>query len=156
MLYFWGYPSELAYADDGVRGPESDCVAEVGYGPNDDRLQGTLRYSKTTALRAALVLDTEAGIVLLDDTDEASIRLRPTGAPDLEHVIHARGNHSAPQQDVFRLQLEDFVVACTQRTAPRVDGLQGAASVRLVNELYARRRPLRRDWYPRPLAEGPS
>jgi predicted dehydrogenase len=48
---------------------------------------------------------------------------------------------------VFQRQLEDFVDACQQGRSPMVDGHQGLLSLRLLDELYTRRKAIAMDWY---------
>ena len=143
MLYFWGYPSRAMLLDDGFGGPEANCTATFSYGS----FSGVGRYSKTAALPSGLVIETERGVVVLEDTDDAVIRFHPAQRPGLcEHVVRDRAGEDAAA-DVFQLQLLDFVEACRGRRTPRVDVVQGIASLRLVEQLYANRAVSRENWY---------
>ena len=148
MLNFWGYPDGVRLADDSAGGPEANAVASFRYDrEGGEPMEGKARYSKTTALPGGLVLDTDAGIVTVADTDEAEIVLRPRSRPELREVI---GDGSKqPDQDVFLLQLEDFVAACREGRAPRVTGREGLESLRLLAELYGNRVQLIDRWYGR-------
>jgi predicted dehydrogenase len=145
MLQLWGYPDQVAYRDDSRGGIEANCVADFVFQRDREPIVGSVRYSKTVRLPGGLVVDTEAGRVIQPEGDTASILLRPSSSPHLEHSIQLR---SAPRRvDPFLLQLENFVNACQGREAPAADGAAGVLSLRLLEELYAARRPLNDRWY---------
>jgi len=145
LLYFWGYPDEASIEDDSLGGPEANCFATFRF-KREPLLDGIARYSKTTKLAGGLVIDTEAGYVILRETDEARLILRPHADHSIEHVIQ-RTASTAARPSEFQLQLEDFVNACHTGCAPRVDGRQGLESLRLLEQLYRNRRPINERWY---------
>lgn len=148
MLYFWGYPDEASLEDDGLGGPEANCSARFRYTRAPVPFEGVARYSKTVKLPAGMIIDTEQGYVVLADHDDAEILFRPHAHADVEQVIRRRGRSPQDdQRDVTLLQLEDFVAACRQKRAPRVDGRQGLESLRLLEQLYGHRRTMEPDWY---------
>jgi predicted dehydrogenase len=140
MLFFWGRPRVIDYRDDSAGGPEANCEAQLRFDSEDGSFDGWIRYSKTTRLPGGLVIRTEQGTLVVQDFDDSDIVFRPNGARGVEHVIRPRP--PKPVQDTFQLQLEDFVVACRDGRAPAVDGESGFESMKLIEELYARRRPL--------------
>jgi len=146
MLYLWGYPDQSEYADDGVNGPEANCTATFNFSTHTGTYVGVARYSKTGRLPAGLVIETDRGVVTLADSDDAEIRFREHRFSDLEQTIRRPGT-SSTDVDVFRLQIRDFVRACRSGSPPRVDGQQALESLRLIEELYAKRRPLNESWY---------
>lgn len=149
MLHFWGYPDEVALADDAQGGPEANCLATFRYTTTPTPCEGIALYSKTTELPQGLIIETDRGVVLVADTDEADhLVFRPHAHAQVEQVVHRRGTPPYPQgMSVFQRQLENFVDACQQGRAPMVDGRQGLLSLRLLEELYTRRKALNTDWY---------
>lgn len=145
MLWFWGYPSETSYRDDGEAGPASNCVATFRF-PNG--LEGVVRCSKTASLPGALVLATDAGHVLLPDNDEADIELRSGARPHLRHLVQCDGrDNRSINGDVFVAQLQDFVRACRTGSGVGCDLAQGVDSMRLIEGLFSIRAPLPSSWY---------
>lgn len=148
MLYLWGYPDDMNLEDDRQGGPEANCVAAFRYGRGADSFEGCARYSKTVQLPGGLVIETDRGIVSLADYDRAEISFRPRSTPNVEHVVRSLG---APpyraDMPVFQRQLSDFVDACRTGRPPRVDGRQGLQSLRLIEDLRARRSAMHTDWY---------
>jgi len=141
MLHFFGYPDRVAMEDDSEGGPEANCTAAFSYMAGGTSFEGIARYSKTVKLPGGMVIETEAGYVVLADSDEANIVFRPHSSPSIEHVIRTRGASTAQEGvSVFQLQLEDFIDACRHRRSPEVDGEQGLQSLRLIEQLYASRR----------------
>jgi len=148
MMYFWGYPSGAALIDDSRGGPEANCAAEFRFEGNGQAFSGLTRYSKAADLPSGLVIDTEAGIVRVLDSDTADIVLRHHDRPDVEHVVRRAGPPVFdPDVPVCQHQIADFVEAARSRTAPLVNGEQGLASLRLLEHLYSNRRPMPDDWY---------
>jgi predicted dehydrogenase len=149
MLHFWGYPDEVLLADDAQGGPEANCMATFRYTKTDTPFEGVALYSKTTELPRGIVIETDRGIVQVPDTDDAdSVTFRSYTHAQVEQVVRRSGKPPYPQKmPVFQRQLEDFVDACQQRRSPMVDGRQGLMSLRLIEELYTRRKTLSTDWY---------
>jgi predicted dehydrogenase len=148
MLYFWGYPDEATLVDDSLGGPEANCTATFRYRRTGAPFEGVARYSKTAALAAGLVIETERGYVILGDHDDSEIVFRPHAKARVEHLVQWRGPSRLPAApSVFQLQLEDFIHACRSHRAPRVDARQGLESLRLIEQLYTHGTSHDRDWY---------
>lgn len=151
LIWLWGMPDRVVFADDSLGGPEANCVADFFWG-SDTRvvLHGAGRYSKTIALPSGLVLETEAGIVKVADSDDAEILLSPRDRLGLEMVVrHRSGAERFPTaKSVFQLQVEDFVFACRTRRKPMVDAMDGLESQKLFERLYATRSAMSEHWYP--------
>lgn len=146
MLQWFGYPDDIDYADDARGGPEANAVATLRFGSGTAVLEGHIRLSKTVVLESGLVLDTEEGMVVVPERLGAPIRLRPRRNPSLTMLIPYRPN-AGGKVGVYRRQLENFVSACRQEGEPEVSGRQGLESVRLLQEMYARKAPLACDAY---------
>ena len=146
MLAVWGYPTDMLYRDDSLGGPEANCHATLTFDQLGWTIRGYLRYSKSVSLPKGLVIETERGLVTLLDDPTAEIELTPYDAPNLRLAVRGSG-HSTDAPDPFALQLDDFVAACRNKSAPLVDGAQGLNSVRLLSEMYERREPLKTNWY---------
>ena len=148
MLHFWGYPDDVSLEDDSMGGPEANCTARFVYAHSGHAFEGIARYSKTVQLPAGMVIETDAGYVVLADDDDAEIVFRPRATPGIEQVIRARTaadyNGDVP---VFQRQLDNFIAACCGNQAPEVDGRQGLESLRLIEQLYASRRGVDVDPY---------
>ena len=145
LLYFWGYPDDAVLEDDSLGGPEANCTATFRYS-GERRFEGIARYSKTAKLPAGLVIDAEKGYVILREGD-SEILFRPHATPSIEHVIRRTPKASHDPVSEFQLQLEDFVTACETGTEPRVTGRQGVDSLRLLEQLYLKRRSVNPFWY---------
>ena len=96
-------------------------------------MHGIARYSKTVGLPGRLMLDTSEGVVELVDTGDADIVLHPRGESGLVQIL--RREPPEAHQDVFELQLKDFVEAAAEERQPLVDGEQALESMRLIEEL---------------------
>jgi len=93
------------------------------------------------------VLDTATGRVVLPEVEDADIVLLPNENQHLQYVLKSRDQHTGPDRDPFLAQISDFVSACKTGGGFGCDFNQGAASMRLIEDLYSRRQPLKQDWY---------
>jgi predicted dehydrogenase len=144
MLYWFGYPDSCRLVDDAKGGPESHCVASFGY--RGGAFEGTLLLSKTVQFKAGLVIDTEKGDVVFP-MGRSPLFFQPRENPGLKQVLAPRGRRVFTlAKDDAQLEIENFVDACRGKAPPMVDGRQGLLSVRLLNELYAKRSPLAEPW----------
>lgn len=144
MLWFWGYPVDMTYRDDGAKGPETNCVAKFRF---EGEIHGTLRCSKSASLPGGLVLDTEMGRVVLPEAEDADIVLLPNENQQLQYLLKTRDRIASPEREPFLAQISDFVSACKTGDGFGCDFNQGAVSMRLIEDLYSRRQPLMQDWY---------
>lgn len=147
MLAWFGYPDEVAFADDSLGGPEANAHATFRYHRDGVPLTGTMRLSKTIPLPPGFVMQTDRGIVsLLDKSLDADVVLRPNAEPDCEIILRkptTRSSHQPPRPaNNFARQLVDFLAACRTGALPRVSARQGVESLRLIEEFYAVRTSL--------------
>jgi predicted dehydrogenase/nucleoside-diphosphate-sugar epimerase len=155
MLYWFGYPDECEMLDDADGGPEAHCLATFRYRRPGQSFTGTLRLSKIFDLRPGFAIDTEKGQVSLG-FGATPLLFRPRENPELELVVRRHGRPFFPSDvNNFQLQLEDFVAACRGGKPPLIDARQGLLSVRLLNELYSRRKPFEEPWRHRPEKQQP-
>ncbi|MCC7486342.1 MAG: Gfo/Idh/MocA family oxidoreductase [Burkholderiales bacterium] len=152
MLHFWGQPDHAGLTDDSEGGPEANCHAVFRWRGG---IEGHAFYSKTVVLPPVLLIETDRGLVVLEDNDDAEIVFRPRGEAAVDQVFRRRGRRGA-QEDVFRLQIDDFARAHREGRAPLVDGAQGLASMHLIERLYAGRVTMTADWYAQCGAAAPA
>src|SRR6185436_18190285 len=100
------------------------------------------RFSKTMALPAGFVMETDQGLVMLKDRSDAPILFRPTRAAGLVHSLSATGAQPA-SGDEFVQQIDDFISASRTSRPPFVTVEQGELSLRLIDDLYRHRRGAR-------------
>jgi predicted dehydrogenase len=146
ILYLWGFPDSAELTDDSSGGPEGHCQAVFRFQRALHPITGLVRYSKTTRLPGGLVIETDKGILVVLESGEGSIEFHAADRPGVVQTIR-RSNRVGGPTDEFVLQLQDFVAACQHQTSPRVTAQQGVESLRLIELLYSRRKPMAQDWY---------
>jgi len=148
MLYWFGFPDEVALEDDSTGGPEAHCVVTCRFKREDHEFVGTVRLSKTTKLMPGLAIDTERGMVILPTRHPAPLLLRPVDQPEIQlSLIDRKGPIFEPGKNVFQLQLENFASAARGERAAMCDAGRGVESVRLVEQLYANRSLIEDTWH---------
>lgn len=145
MLAWFGFPDEVAFADDSLGGPEANAHATLRFARRDAPLVGTMRLSKTVPLPPGFVMETDRGIVSFEDKSiAADVVLRPSDARNCEMILRKSPAPVAASRPTgnFARQLVDFVAACRTGSPPRVSARQGVESLRLIDALYSVRTPL--------------
>lgn len=149
MIYFWGRPDEVEYQDDSRGGPEANCIARFRY-LQGAGFEGEARYSKTSAMPAGLVIETERCTVVLGDTDDAELTCRARERPEIVEVLRSADRAAADSPSTFVRQIEAFAAACRGDAAFPVPSGDALTSLELLERLYACRQPLTDDWYGAP------
>ena len=146
MLYWFGYPDACNLSDDSTGGPEAHCLAKFRYSTWGAPFEGTLLLSKTVQLKAGLVIETEFGDIVFP-MGRSPLFFQPRQNKGLQIVLSRRGARMfSLAKDDSQLEIENFVDACRGKASPMVDGGQALQSVRLLDELYRNRTPLRERW----------
>ena len=139
MTAWFGDARVLSYRDDGVAGPEANCIALVEFAGG---VRGKVQFSKTARLANATVIRTDRGRIML--TDE--VVFRPEGSTISHRLALPDAFAGFVGKNVFERQLEDFIGAVRERREPRVNGEAGVKQIHLLSALYAAREPLHYDW----------
>lgn len=149
MLYWFGYPDACSLVDDSQGGPEAACLARFHYGNGAEAIEGTLLLSKTFTLKPGLAIETEQGRIVFP-MGRSPLCFVADGAPDVVTVLAPAVRRFPLEKSDAQLQIENFVDACRGRGKPMTDGRQGLLSIRLLQDLYARRQPMAEPWRQQP------
>lgn len=143
MLDWFGAPTTATLSDDSEGGPEANAVASFTFERPAGMIRGMARFSKSVALDAGVVVETDAGIAVLKDRPDALVTFRSNDDPGVvqSFAIRPPGRALATGGE-FVLQVEDFVQAARSQRAPMVTGRQGLASLQLIATLYSHRSPM--------------
>jgi predicted dehydrogenase len=146
MLSFFGEPHVVSYADDSRGGVEANCVARFELAHDGAAFPGTVTLSKTHRLENRLRLVGARGRLTVGEGQKHSVTFDPVRG-GLRHEISSA--HAAPppaKEYYWQVQLEDFVTAIRTGGPPRVDGVAGLRSVRLMEACYCQAVPLEEPW----------
>jgi UDP-N-acetylglucosamine 3-dehydrogenase len=146
MLFLFGDVQVVRYLDDSRGGLEANCIAEFLAVYDGRHLPGTVTLSKTHQLANRLQIVGEKGVIIVAEGQSLSVTFFPVGSDLREEIFPASIVPGAPEQDYFRLQLEDFIRAIREQTEPRVTGEQSLKSAALMEECYARAERLDEPW----------
>ncbi len=148
LLWMWGMPDSVSLTDDAAEGPESHCEAQVAWNrPESGMLSGVMRYSKCVPLPAGLVLETDAGVVMLRDGFNDRITVFDSGKHGIRSEIIGSSDACFPEGfDPSQRMLWDFVDACRNDRDPEVDGAQALLLMELLQRFYEHRSALPSRW----------
>jgi len=146
-IWFFGYPPSVSFEDDSRGGPEANAIAHFDYS-GEKPLTGMARFSKTTALKTGLVVETDQGSIVLTELDDSPVIFHPKGQPHLSHVIEETETaEDASIEDVFQRQLLNFISSSRGIDEPVCDAASGLESMKLIEQLYACRTQMDDNWY---------
>jgi predicted dehydrogenase len=137
MLYFFGDPHLVSYADDSHGGVEANCIAQFKMEMAGNSFPGTVTLSKTHQLGNRLRLIGNRGTLLVGEGQKDSVTFVPSEG-GLQHEISSVDNPRVPRSKEYywQVQLEDLVAAIQTGRRPRVDGMAGMRSVQLIAKCY--------------------
>lgn len=141
MIYWFGDPGDLRYADDSYGGVESNCK---GYLKFDHDICGSFFFSKTVELKNKFEIDAEHYLVELPVSETEQITLFPKHLPGTKILLSERAVDTAI--DYWQVELEDFARSIRFGTHPAANGIEAARSVKLCDALYACRTQLQEPW----------
>jgi predicted dehydrogenase len=146
MIYWFGAPEIVAFEDDSYGGPEANCMARVRYA-GASAFEGEIQLSKTARLRNQFTMETSLYHCEIPEASTDEIVIAAHARPTLEmRLACAKFLGLEPSRDYFQVQIENFAASIRTGKSPLVDGWFGAQSVKLVEDLYARRRQMPEPW----------
>lgn len=149
MLHWFGEPRETSYADDSHGGVEANCRAELRYDSPAGGFTGRIALSKTIALKNRFVLETDAYRCEIPESQSESVTVFPHSDPELRMELYpGREPPRRVEVDYYQRQLEEFARNIREGGPVTADGRSAAASLKLMENLYARRTPLAEPWIP--------
>jgi predicted dehydrogenase len=147
LLYWFGEPHEFTYADDSRGGIEANCKGTLRFQTGARAVTGSFFLSRAIELKNAITIDTERYRCELEENPGAAVALYPKGRPGLKFEVHPdEKSNGRPAKRDFQVQLEEFADNIRQRGRLTVDGWFAARSVKLFEEMYRRRQPLKEPW----------
>jgi predicted dehydrogenase len=146
MLYLFGNVQIVRYQDDSMGGIEANCCIDLVASLNGQACQGRITLSKTHRLANRLAIVGERGTLTVREGQSESVTYIPDSGTLSHEIGYNRAAGSTPDTDYYRAQLEDFVRAIRDNVQPCVNGEQGTASVRLIEECYASARLIDEIW----------
>jgi predicted dehydrogenase len=141
MIYWFGEPREVRYADDNYGGVEGNCKGQIQF---NNGIHGTFFFSKAIALKNKFIIETEQYVVELPALETEQITLFSRALPGTKMQMGA--SVEAGNVDYHQVELEDFAHSIRTGSPPVVNGFEGARSVKLSEELYACRTQLEEPW----------
>ena len=158
LLWWLGDYEEVEYRDDAQGGVEADCELRL-------RMRcgatGVVELSRTRNLRNTFIIQGQRATLEFDCEYDPVLRLTVGGRG---YVLAGRvvagkagggpGHNGWPIFSAFRDQLDDFALAVAGARPAAVPGAEGLKSVRLIEDCYAARRPLRHPWLATLTAHG--
>lgn len=143
LLWWLGDVASFEYYDDSYGGVEADCELYLTLATG---AQGIVELSRTRNLPNTAVLRGRRGEI------KVSLNSNHVIASPKEILAYSTGamsgNHLPQQsfQNLFVLQIKDWLRAIKTGKMPLVAGVEGARSIALIEACYKQRRPLELPW----------
>lgn len=148
LIWWFGEPSELTYADDAQGGLEATCRLQLGYG--GESIRGSVLLSRDWKVTNQWRLEFDRATVVWRAGEANRLEVRPRGSSrwlvsTLETETPAGRTAADRYEQAFTRQILDVVESAQQGRAPRMSGAEGLRSLRLIDRCYRSRTPLTTD-----------
>jgi predicted dehydrogenase len=143
LLWWFGEPVSLSYADDACGGPEAECRLELGFSSGTS---AQLEFSRLRNLGAVTEIRAEAGTLRLSPWSAKIEFMASPGWPETlpQDVEDPEGN-TVGLGGASNLW-SDFAEAIRTGSPTRATAADGLKATRLVERCYGARAPLPRPW----------
>ena len=153
LLWWFGEPLQLSYADDAMGGLEANCLLEMEF-PGD--VSGTVRLSRDTLLLNRTVLEFERGWIRCKAASAAELEIGLAGVPfACEGALvnpgsggpHGFSREPAPTYtQSFATQLQNVIGAIRGEAQLLIPGTEAIRSLRFIEECYRQRGQMPMRW----------
>jgi predicted dehydrogenase/nucleoside-diphosphate-sugar epimerase len=150
-----GVPRLIEYADNGGEGVETDCRVDLMLHRRGASIPARIELSRTRKLSNVIVLEGSRGRLEWRFGERATILVHsqdvfvdPSSSRSRPCTIEAAWGDEPeqPGYEGFRAQIDDLLLAVRTRAAGRLSGESVLPTVDLIEQCYARRRPLDEPW----------
>jgi predicted dehydrogenase len=147
LIDWFGPVTDFQYEDDDWgSGIEANACLNLEHKSAQGTTPGYVRISRTYPLSNRLIVrGSEATAELLLSDPDTVVVHRQVGGQSISETLRL-GDGSKPPSNSFHLQLDNFIQSIQGAEIPRVNGLQAAAVLELIESCYAQRRRIREPW----------
>lgn len=149
MLWYFGLPDSYNYYDDSETGLEANALAEFSYNKSD-KFNGIIRVSKTVKINAGCVIEFENGTIIHRDWNNPSVSVKLHNYEKNDFIAEFNDFNIETRPDMYYLQIREFISKCLN---PNYIGLSdihdSITAIKLTEDLYRIRKPLKISWYER-------
>ena len=153
VIYWFGYPKRIRYADDRIDGVEVNAFIESEFNAYDQEIPGSMYFSWDHNLKNQITIFGEKGVAEVSENDDSSVFVTKEINGN-RHVMEIRNHKEKGKVDLFTLQL-DYFLECIEKKInvpePTVFALE---TLRFVEQCYRDRLPVKQPWVYSGIKEG--
>jgi predicted dehydrogenase len=143
IIWLFGDIELADYADDSFGGVESNAELTGTISVGNQKVPCRMAFSWTHVLANSIRLVCEGAIVEATIRDSGALRIRrQVDGQWLAMRVESPESSAEP----FDLQARDFIAAVRERRQPLVTGASALGALSVIEQAYARRRPLSQPW----------
>jgi len=136
ILYFFDAVAVTNYADDSRGGVEANCVIGFECRLNGDVIEGRAMLSKTHVLNNRLRITGQRGVLEIAEGQSHSVTFYPPEGRIRHDLSCPEDGDTLKDQNVFQLELEDFVEAITAGREPRASANDSVKMAAIFETCY--------------------
>jgi predicted dehydrogenase/nucleoside-diphosphate-sugar epimerase len=158
LVYLFGEEADvLEYRENSLGGVEADCCCRLRFDNAGEPVEGLAEFARTRNLGAFVRVDCERGSLEFQMNERFRIRVTPNDLTLTDPATNRQGDfwldagwsavdESQSWYEDFRKQFDDWLQAIDSGREPAISGRTALASVRLIDECYARPKPMDEPW----------
>jgi predicted dehydrogenase len=146
VVYWFGYPKRIQYADDRIDGVEVNASIESDFESYGQEIHGSIYFSWDHILKGnRITVYGEKGVaeVLEDDNTSAYLHREIHGGGK---ILEIRNHLDKEKVDLFELQLEQFATCIEEKNPVPETTVVALDALRFVEECYLHREAVRQPW----------
>ena len=153
VVYWFGYPKRIQYADDRIDGVEVNAFIESEFNAYGQNIPGSMYFSWDHNLKNQISIFGEKGVAEVLEEDDSSVYVT-TEINKEKNIMEIRNHKEKGKDNLFALQL-DYFSECIEKQIqvpePTVFALE---TLRVVEESYRNRLPVKQPWVYSGIKEG--
>ena len=145
LVWWLGEARVLSYRDDSLGGVECEALVEIEL---ENGATGMVELSRSRTLRNTAIITGSRGSIEVSLHRNALISVSPADLAKfkVDGRTAARMPNERLHEDMFERELEDWLRSIRTGNKPFVPGASAAVAIRLIDNAYRNRQPLRRPW----------
>jgi len=146
VVYWFGYPKRIHYADDRFDGVEVNALIDATFDAYEQEISGSIYFSWDHKLHGnKITIFGENGVaeVLEDDNSSVYVTREIHGG---KKIMEIRDHPGKEKVDLFELQMDRFAECIEERNPVPETTVVALDALRFVEECYLHRVPVRQPW----------
>ena len=145
IVYWFGYPKRIQYADDRIDGVEVNAFIESEFNAYDQNIPGSMYFSWDHNLKNQITIFAENGVAEVLENENHPVFLKKEINGN-KYIMEIRNQNDKGKDDLFARQLDYFSECIGKKIYVPEPTVFALETVRFVEQCYQNRLGVRQPW----------